>query len=371
MKRWTCALFAILCISLYPVLAADINIPESSAERTWFPVLYVSEAPEPETMPYASEAPDPKPMPYASDAPDPQTMPYPLDEAAYTTPQPYDPSEVLESVIPGGLDAYATTPPDAPTPDFVWPVLPGEPGRGTYNRPDLYWGESGYPGDIVYIDGIDKRPGENGATEIAWEIGIVGLSENREQELLDLFSSNCYITFRSMQYTLEELEECRAEIEGLMDTDTNIVGADIRRGYVVVSVTPELQTSYQDKLSEIYGDKVILGNMYMTGGVPAVPEGGTGLDALPDVPAGVGTVPGSGTVPLWVFIASALLLLCAGAALYRNRARFIAAAQTDMDGVVTHSPFTRKQVENAVRSSALTPPDSVLAKINETLDSAE
>lgn len=348
LKKWICAIGVLGCLSALPALAAYDNATP---------------------MPYAPDLPTatPQTVPYLSEAPDPQTLPYPMqapeDGIAYDLPGAVEDAELF---IP---PADNTTPPLIP-PDALWTELPGLPGYGTVDRPDRYWPEGLLPDDIVYIEGIDKRIGADGEQEIAWEIGLFGADEERQKELLALFSDQCYISFTDMKYPYDELERCRSEIDALRAGDANIAGTHITRGHVVVGVAQELVQEYEKRLGELYGDKIVVSTTnYYTGIDGALTgEGGqTQTDDLATIIPAVNTAPKNTVLAPWMLMTAALLLLCGGAVLYRNRVRFIAVIQTQA-GVVTHELLTRKQTEAAIRNSAITPPPGALASVREHLE---
>jgi len=260
------------------------------------------------------------------------------------------------------------------------PRLPeGQAGTGEIRDIAAHWEKTGYPDNIsfAYLAGAEKPPYNPDVdavppTAIAWwEIGVVNADDAAKQEILALMSPDCRVTFRDCAYSYKQREAAFNEItagrneivrNALMAQNSEVVFVEIADGY---------EKEYAKKLGEQYGWFIVVTNdaQAVDDADPALggitPEVVVGLDGgMPEI----GATPGSG-LGTWFWAVCLLALAGAAMLVYFNRARLIPALQTAHGTVITGGgQVSRKQTEEAVKNSALTPPDGVFNSIMEQVE---
>ena len=252
------------------------------------------------------------------------------------------------------------------------PRLPdGQPGTGAIRDIAAHWEKTGYPDNIsfAYLAGAEM-PANSAAEIMLWEIGVVNADDAAKQDILSLMSSDCRVTFRDCAYSYKQREAAFNEITAgrnqivrnvLMAQNSEVVFVEIAEGY---------EKEYAKKLGEQYGWFIVVTNdaeaaddADPVGGI--TPEIVVGLDGgMPEI----GASPGSG-LGTWFWAVCLLALAGVAMLVYFNRARLVPALQTAHGTVITGgAQVSRKQTEEAVKNSALTPPDGVFNSIMEQVE---
>lgn len=278
----------------------------------------------------------------------------PQEDFLYTDKQPqYNdkgplPAPVTDGEAPADEDTYEEQPNYSDAPHLA----DGEAGRGSIEAPDKYWGENGYPDDISFAYEAGGEVLSDDTTVLWWVIGIVNADDNRKQEIIDMFSPNCIITFMDSKYSYNQREAAYNEIRA--SEDENIHGAImvLDSEVVMVEISEEHLKEYAEKFNRQYGSFVVVTD---------------DLDAAKEaVMLGGGIDKDNNT---WAWTTFAILLVGAASILFFNRTRLIPAMQTTRGTIVTQAaPISRKETIAAIKKNETAPSDgvfdSILLKIN-------
>ena len=244
-----------------------------------------------------------------------------------------------------------------------WLYADGLPGRGTIEAPGEYWERNGYPDNVSFACIVGDEVLEDGTAITYWEIGIVKTNESSKQEILDMLSPNCIITFRGCTYSHNQGEAVRNEILAMNDEKIIDVVLMGNSDGVLVIVQEDSVAYYTGILSAKFGDIVSVGGDESTPVEAAASDGSAANGGMiTDV-----------TAPVlvnhnWILPAMLVLLCGVAIALYARRARLIPALQTNTGNVVTgNTPISRKQMIALIKSSAMTPPDDVFRAVMEKI----
>jgi hypothetical protein len=266
--------------------------------------------------------------------------------AGVTTSEAPAPGETSTPVVE---DTYKEEPGNNDTPS----LNDGEAGQGSIETPDKYWGENGYPEDISFAYEAGSEELENGTYVSWWEIGIVNADDSREQEIIDMLSPDCIITFIDCKYSYNQRETAYNEI--LNSEDDNIHGAVmvLNAEVVLVEISDEYMKEYAAEFVRKYGSFVVVTNDINAAQNDTIMEGG-GVDK------------GSS---LWVWMIFAILLIATVFILFFYRTRYVPAMQTTKGTIVTQSaPVTRKQTIEAIKNNVVTPSNEVFNSILRQID---
>lgn len=230
----------------------------------------------------------------------------------------------------------------------------GETGRGTIESPDKYWAKNGYPDDISYAYEAGGEMFEDGTQVSFWEIGIIDGNENRKQEIVDMFSADCLITFTDCKYSYNQREAVYNEIQA--STDDNIHGVIMVQNseVVMVEVSEEHLKEYADKFNQKYGSFVVVADNLNINKISKedLDIGGIML---------TGSINKKNTLWIWAII---VVFLIGGSFLFFNQIRLIPAVQTTKGTLVTKSAsISRKQTITEIKNSEVGPSDEVLKSI--------
>jgi len=257
-----------------------------------------------------------------------------------------------ETSTPAVESTYQEEPENNNTPNLA----DGEAGRGSIEAPDKYWGQNGYPDDVSFAYEAGGEEMEDGTFVSWWEIGIVNADENRRQDIIDMISPDCIITFINCKYSYSQRETAYNEI--LNRKDDNIHGAVmmLNSEVVLVEISDEHMKEYAAEFVKKYGSFVVVTNDINAAQNDTIMEGG-GMDK------------GDSGSSLWVWMILAILLIAAAFFLFFNRTRLIPAMQTTKGTIVTQSaPVSRKQTIKAIKKSAITPSSEVFNSILRQID---
>lgn len=242
----------------------------------------------------------------------------------------------------------------------------GEAGHGSIEAPDKYWTENGYPDDISFVQEAGGEALEDGTQVSWWRIGIVNADESRKQEILDMFSPKCIITFVDCQYSYSQRETVCDEIRASGYEAVQAVGLSPYSEQVLVQVSDEYAKEYAAQFVKQYGSFVVVTND-LKAAQNAGPGGGTGNGQGAEPGGGMGNSTDKDSV-LWIWITSAILLIGASV-LFFNRTRLIPAMQTTKGTIVTQSaPVSRKKTIEAIKNSEVTPSDEVFISVLGQID---
>lgn len=232
----------------------------------------------------------------------------------------------------------------------------GEAGRGSIEAPDKYWAKNGYPDDISFAYEAGGEMLEDGTSVSWWEIGIVNADDNRKQEIINMLSPNCIITFIDCRYSYSQREAAYNEIR--VSEDDNIHGAVmvLNSEVVMVEISEEHLKEYAEKFNRQYGSFVVVTD---------------NLDAAKDdtLIHGGGMDKGNS---LWLWTIFAIILIGTAFIVYFNRTRLIPAMQTTTGTIVTEStPISKKEIIAAIKNNETTPSDGVFDSILLKIDKGD
>lgn len=268
-------------------------------------------------------------------------------EPQYNDKEPQPSTDLNDdSVIsdaPAAEDTYEEQPSYSDTPRLA----DGEVGRGSIEDLDKYWATNGYPDDISFAYEAGGEMLEDGTMVKWWEIGIVNADDNRKQEIIDMLSPNCIVTFIDCRYSHRQREAAYNEI--LASKDDNILGAVmlLNSEVVMVKIAEGHEKEYAKKFIQQYSSFVVVTNNL----------DGAKEDTLLTGSAEKGNM-------LWIWTITTTLLMGATAILFFNRTRLIPAMQTTTGKVVTQSTsVSRKETISAIKNSETSPSDEVFSTI--------
>jgi hypothetical protein len=274
------------------------------------------------------------------------------------TPQANTPTASDALDIPVVEETYEEEPESSNLPRLA----DGEAGRGSIEAPDKYWGENGYPDDISFAYEAGGEMLEDGTSVSWWEIGIVNADEIRKQEIIDMLSPNCIITFMDCKYSYSQREAAYNEIRA--SGDDNIHGAIMVHNSeaVMVEISEEHLKEYAEKFNRKYGSFVVVTDNLDDGKDDTIRVGGDDLDnSKEDTIRGGGMDKGNS---LWVWTIFAIMLIGAVFMVYFNRTRLIPAMYATRGTIVTSSaPISRKETIAAIKNNETAPSDGVFNSI--------
>lgn len=231
----------------------------------------------------------------------------------------------------------------------------GVVGRGTVEAPDKYWAQNGYPNNISFAYEAGGEMLDDGISISYWEIGVVNADEAAKQEITDLLSQNCRITFRDCTVSYAQREAVYNEIY----TSRNDIVRDVlmlrNSEVIMVEIADGYEKEYAQKYIEQYGAFVVVTN---------------DVAAADDAMAVGGLDRGNANNPfgMWWLICF-IFIIGAASIVFINRTRLIPAMQTNTGDIVTrNTPISRKQTVAAIKSSALTPSEDVFSSITDRIE---
>lgn len=262
----------------------------------------------------------------------------------------------------------------------------GIQGHGYTNNLEYYYHNNGYPEYISYVYGYDKFMGDDGEMYVEYEIGLTDLSEKNRNEILNIASDKCYISFAqdmfSFNYRTQVYEEMRNEF-----TEAHVRMAD-DCGRIYVYAPEGKEKEYLNQLGDRYFALVFICDnngdfVYKDGTVadgtpqPGIEAGNTnGGTAL--ITPGLGvittTVPELGTTGaiaeptdqnntrtiLIIAISAALVLLITGGVYLLHKSKM----RISSDGTVAASvKLTNAEIERAVADSIEKPSSELKDRI--------
>ena len=233
----------------------------------------------------------------------------------------------------------------------------GTTDKNTIDAPDKYWAQNGYPEDIgfAYEAGGEMREDELGNEYYYayWEIGIIGANETRKQEIIDMLSPNCQVTFIEVDYSYNERNAVYNEICAAEDENILSVLMMLNTDRIEVVVADNAYEEYVAFMQSSYGDMVELTNE-----LEVATDDVTGFDK------------GMGSIANWLLpgIIVLVVLLVFGI-FYFNRRRFVYAMQTAGSNTVTATrSMSRKEVVEAIKDTKIQPGESVYEKIRQEIE---
>ena len=253
------------------------------------------------------------------------------------------------------------------------PLSRGTPGRGTVEAPDKYWASSGYPENVSYAYEAGGELLEDGTIRSWWEIGLLDTSEDCRNEILDLLSPTCLVTFYDCTYSYAQRYAAYEALTARSDSRIQNCLLALNTESVLVWTSPEERQALQEEVSVTYGALVVVldteaavddfspaipGSLPDMGSSAAPPAPGSAVhtDAAPPAP---GAVP-SASMPrfalLLACLAAAVLLPAAGWLLLRRRQPSPAACTAEGNTAAAASALTRADAAAAIRASSIRPP---------------
>ena len=237
----------------------------------------------------------------------------------------------------------------------------GEAGRGEIESPEKYWEANGYPDNISFAFEAGGETLDDGTIIAYYEIGIVNSDEIVKQEILDMVSPNCRITFRDCTYSYSQREAAFNEIYASRDDIVLDVVMLRNSQNVLVAIADGYEKEYAQKYIEQYGAFVSVTN---------------DITAANDAMSGIGGMDKGNSAKsgfdFWLWSMLAALLIGIVAIAYFKRARLIPAMQPNNGNVVTgNTPVSRKQTIAAIKSNAVKPSDDVFASIMDRVGKAK
>lgn len=230
----------------------------------------------------------------------------------------------------------------------------GKAGRGSIEDLDKYWAKNGYPDDISFAYEAGGETLQDGTYNKWWLIGVINTDDNRKQEIIDMLSPNCIITFIDSKYSHRQREAAYNEI--LESKDDNILRAvmGLNTEVLIVTISGGDEKEYAKKFIQQYGSFVVVVNN--------LDGGDTEFTLL--------TGSAEKDNNLWVWMIITTLLMGATTILFFNRTRLIPAMQTTTGKVVTQSiSVSRKETISAIKNNETSPNDklfrSILSRIDE------
>ncbi len=258
-----------------------------------------------------------------------------------------------------------------------------QPGRGDVEDLEAYFEENGYPEHLSFVFEAGGELGEDGTIYTYWLVGIVDITEEQEQAILDLAAPTCLVTFENALFSHEEKVRAYDTIAALEDpnithlvfgknTDTVWVGVpgELAKDYAeylirdlglgaVVSVTDENSFAYLLTESAVPGQGT-LNTVPTLGGKTGYDMGGGSLTigAVPD------TAYAETALPLW----PVLIIGLAALAFLLTARTFLLPVPAAGGGTLARHTVSRKQAEQAVREATAQPRDDLFPSILRKLD---
>jgi len=233
----------------------------------------------------------------------------------------------------------------------------GIPGQGMIENPAEYWEENGYPDNISFA----FEGGGMLEDEINYSFWIIGvINEAYRQEIIDLFTPNCLITFKDCTYSYNER---KIAYDGILAMeDENILDV------IFIKNTEEILVVVSEENFDRYTDLFPV----QFGGMVRVSDGsdiGSDSQAGGDFQIG-GVEPAHENSRVLWFTAAGIIALIGLATLVFIRTRINSPAMQANNGeiITVSGKAGKKQVEAAVQNSARTPPDEVFDSIIKKLE---
>ena len=234
----------------------------------------------------------------------------------------------------------------------------GELGRGAADDPHEYWETNGYPD---YISFAYEAGGE--VTIRWWGIGIVNADDSIKQEILNLLSPKCRVTFIDGTYSHSQREAIRNEI--LSMEDERILDVFLMRDETVWVIVSDDDVAHYTETFSAKFDGIIEVRGYESMPSEAMGGGNGSISIIQVEP-----ISKNGISRNLIFPAILILLCGVAIAFYFTRARLIPAMQTNTGNVITgNTRISRKQTITLIKASALTPSDDVYNSLMERIDS--
>jgi len=231
----------------------------------------------------------------------------------------------------------------------------GTPGRGSVDVPDKYWATNGYPEYISFAYEAGGEVLDDGTFIAYWEIGIVDADEDAKQEVIDLLSPNCRITFRDCGYSYNQRETAYNEIRAMDDEAVGAALMVLNSEVVMVEIADGFEKEYAKKFIEQYGSFIVVTNDIAAAQDSVTYEGG-GLSK-------------GDTNGMWLWTLCAVFVVGAAMLLFMNRTRLIPAMQTANGTIVAKNvAVSKKEVVAFVKDSEVSPSNDVFKAISKTID---
>lgn len=309
-------------------------------------------------------------------------LPGEKDLLAVEPENPEEPAGALPSDnqwqdVPVDEDAYHEETPVASS--AFRPLSQGQPGRGNVENLYEYWEREGYPADISYAFEAGGELKDDGLVYSYWEIGLAGADESRRQQILDLASPRCLVTFYDCSFTHDQKVQAYQAVLAL--NDPNIVHVILTRNTdtVVVAVAEGKEKEYAQLLVRemnlgavvsVVSEDCILdlqsesaqqsASQRRESALTASPGLGMGLDQGLD--KGETASPAKEALLPFALLAAGLSLLLA--ALWRLSRRVL-ALQTVRETQTASPPLSRRQTARLVKESVRSPSPGLLPAILE------
>lgn len=158
----------------------------------------------------------------------------------------------------------------------------GEAGHGTIEDIYKYWEQNGYPEYVSYAYEAGGEVLDDDTVVSFWEIGIVNSDDTMQQEILDLLSPTCFVTFFKCSHSHAERLKAYNSIMAL--NDTNIIRVNIGENtesiFVIFdkNLTEEQQKEYASKLIKEYGTFIVVSDDNMQNALTGVLDTGTDME---------------------------------------------------------------------------------------------
>ena len=324
--------------------------------------------------------------------------------------------------LPGENDiAVEVFPPEDVLPDEEFP---SEDPWPEFADIDKYFATNGYPDYISYIcntgaaiNGYDPSSGEEYKPQMTywWDVGVVNATSEQKTEIEtlinELYPIENIITFEDCTYSYNQrtalIPEIRETVEMLFPT-IKVIDVTLIRNTEQIALQLDFSADgdvpepdmVREKMYAIFGDLLFMGDFgvttddYYDGALPEAPAAmgaggmeigvdeeyeevadedgivaiGGNVDSAPSIDemAAIAAPEQSNNVILWICIAVALIIAL-GTLAFIYRAKLIPVFATS-NGDVTAAKASKKQAEEAVKNSEITPDDSVLQAIKEKLE---
>ena len=255
-----------------------------------------------------------------------------------------------------------------------------QPGRGDVEDLEAYFEENGYPDHLSFVfeEGGEMR--EDGTIYTYWLVGIVDITEEQEQAILDLAAPTCLVTFENALFNHEEKVRAYDTIAALEDPNITHLVFGKNTGTVWVGVPEEMAKDYAEYLIRDLDlgavvsvtDENSFAYLLTESAVPGqgtlntvtTPEGNydTGVQTTGVVPGGEQT---SFPLPFWPVF---LIDLAALAFLLTARTFLLPALALAGEESRPRQGLTRKQAEQAVREATAQPRGDLFPSILRKLD---
>jgi hypothetical protein len=201
----------------------------------------------------------------------------------------------------------------------------------------------------------------DGTSAAYWEIGIVNADEASKQEIIDLLSPSCRITFRDCTFSYKQREAAFNEIYASRNDIVRDVQMQQNSEVILVEIADGYEKEYARKYVEQYGWFVGVTNDLNAAVNDAVAGGGFDKGVDKKNPFGV-----------WFLPMCVIFLVGTATVVFFNRTRLIPAMQTNNGNVVTGNvTISTKQTVAAIKHSALTPSDDVFKNIMEKVNNTK